>query len=157
MEENSQDKGFRASVLTQPEEASAAPVLTALSAGAVIYEALSEDEAVRGRVTQIFPVLVPEARLPCIAYRRAGLRADPVKMAPGLPYSTSDHVEMEILCMTEDYASGVELAECVRACLDRQRMTGESGLRIRECLLSDADETWQDDAFIQRLIFTLGI
>lgn len=125
---------------------------TALSAGLVIYEALSEDSNVRDRVKAIYPVLSDSAELPCIYYRRASLTGIPVK--DGAP---ARGAEIEIYCLSSDYAESVEIAEAVRACFENQQIWGTCGLYVRNCVLADAVEDWQDDTFIQSLIFNLSI
>lgn len=64
----------------------------------------------------------------------------------------ADTVTMEVLCLTDDYAKGVELAEAVRRALDYKTTAG-----VRSCMLTGAEEAWDADAFIQTLIFELKI
>lgn len=91
------------------------------------------------------------AELPYIVYRRAQLEQTPVKSGRG-----ADTVGIEILCYTEHYTEGVELAEAVRGALDGKQ--GEvNGLVMRSCYLSDSEEAWQDDAYVQQLMFNVKI
>lgn len=121
-----------------------------LSAGLLIYEVLSEDEALRGKVSKIFPVMTDSATLPYIAYRRTGVEGFPLK-----GNHTHNRATIEVLVMTESYPQGVELAEQVRALLDNKQITGEDGFRLNSCMLTDASETWSEDAFVQSLVFTV--
>lgn len=126
---------------------------TSLSAGEAIRELLLSDADVKARSGgNVFPLVSPSANLPYIAYRRLELSANPQKS--GLP--GADTVGMELLCYTERYAEGVKLAESVRAVLDHLRGAG-GGLQIRGCYLSDAEENYQGDAFVQRLVFSVKI
>ncbi len=125
---------------------------TSLSAGAIIRSILLSDEEVKKRTNKIFPIVIDKAQLPYILYRRAALEHNPTKA--GLP--GADTVTMEVVCYTAQYAEGVELAESVRAALDYSQ--GESaGVRMRSCTLTDSEEGYEDDAFMQQLVFQVKI
>lgn len=125
---------------------------TSLSAGEVIRAALLDDKDVMARVNKIFPVVADSAELPYISYRRAGFEQNPQKAgAPG-----ADAIQLEVLCFTARYTEGVELAEAVRAALDHATIT-QGDLRLRSCTLTDSEEAYQDDAFVQQLVFTVNI
>lgn len=124
---------------------------TSLSAGEIIREILSSDPEVAARTNKIFPVAVDNADLPYVLYRRVQLEQVPVKDRRG-----ADTVGIEVMCYTSQYTEGVELAEAVRAALDG-RQAALDGLRMRSCFLSDSEEAWQDDAYVQQLIFTVKI
>ena len=124
---------------------------TSLSAGEIIRAMLIEDSEVAGRVTKIFPVVEDKAELPYIVYRRTQLEQVPTKAGRG-----ADTVGIEILCYKKGYTEGVELAEAVRGALDGAQ--GESdGLVMRSCHLADSEEAWQDDAYVQQLVFNVKI
>lgn len=124
---------------------------SSLSAGEIIRELLINDAGVKARAGKVFPVVEDSAELPYIVYRRTQLEHDPVKGQRG-----ADTVSVEVLCYTKGYAEGVELAEAVRAVLDgAQHATDE--LTLRSCYLSDGEEAWQDDAYVQQLVFTLKL
>jgi hypothetical protein len=125
---------------------------TSLSAGELIRSILLSDADVASRTNKVFPVAIDKAVLPYILYRRTALSQNLQKAGqPG-----ADTVQMEIICFTEKYAEGVELAEAVRAALDNVQGEGE-GIRMRSCTLSDSEEAWQDDAYVQQLIFDIKI
>ena len=125
---------------------------TSLSAGEVIRAILLDDKDVMARVNKIFPVVADSAELPYISYRRAGFEQNPQKAgAPG-----ADAIQLEVLCFTARYTEGVELAEAVRAALDHATIT-QGDLRLRSCTLTDSEEAYQDDAFVQQLVFTVNI
>lgn len=125
---------------------------TSLSAGAIIRAILLDDADVAARVNKVFPVVADTAELPYILYRRNKLEANPQKGGqPG-----ADTVEMEVLCFTAKYSEGVELAEAVRAALDYV-CAEHDGMTLRSCHLSDSAESYQDDAFIQHMVFNIKI
>lgn len=122
-----------------------------LSAGEIIRAILIEDSEVSARVNKIFPVVEDSAELPYIVYRRTQLEQTPTKGGRG-----ADMAGIEILCYTEHYTEGVELAEAVRNALDG--VQGESdGLVMRSCYLTDSEEAWQDDAYVQQLVFNVKV
>lgn len=124
---------------------------SSLSAGEIIRAILIEDSEVMARANKVFPVVEDSAELPYIVYRRTQLEQDPTKGRRG-----ADTVGIEILCYTKGYTEGVELAEAVRGALDGAQ--GESaGLVMRSCYLSDSEEAWQDDAYVQQLVFNVKI
>lgn len=125
---------------------------TSLSAGAIIRAVLLEDAEVAARTNKVFPVATDCAELPYILYRRTSLSPNPQKSGqPG-----ADGIQIEIICFTERYGEGVELAEAVRAALD-QVNAEHDGMRLRSCYLLDSEETYQDDAFVQQLVFSAKI
>lgn len=121
---------------------------TSLSAGAIIRAVLLEDPEVAARANKVFPVVVDRAELPYILYRRISLAQNPQKSGqPG-----ADETMIEVICFTARYGEGVELAEAVRAALD-QISAEHDGVRLRSCYLVDSEEAYQNDAFVQQLIF----
>lgn len=126
---------------------------TSINAGAFIREILSQDEGVSNFTDRIFPISVDEATLPYISYRRSKMQQVPTKHgSPG-----ADTVEVEVNCFAKTYGDSVELAEAVRKALDGVQSTLDDGLHMRSCYLSDGSEDWQDDAFVQQLVFTIRI
>ena len=96
--------------------------------------------------------MIDNAQLPYILYRRAALAHNPTKQ--GMP--GADTVIMEVVCYTAKYAEGVELAEAVRQALDYA--SGEhDGVKMRSCTLADSEEGYEDDAFVQQLVYQVRI
>ena len=122
---------------------------SSLSAGEIIRAVLVEDPEVAARTTKVYPVVADEAKLPYIVYRRTQLEQDATKGRRG-----ADTVGIEVICYTEQYTPGVELAEAVRDALDGKQATVD-GLVMRSCYLSDSEEGWQDDAYVQQLVCTV--
>lgn len=122
--------------------------MTSLSVGKIIRSLLVADPTIKAKVTKVFPVVTDKANLPYIAYRRAGIEPRPFKGG------NADTVTVEVLVFTADYESGVELAEDVRRVLDCQQDEID-GLTMRSCTLTDGEEAYQDDAYVQRLVFTI--
>jgi hypothetical protein len=124
---------------------------SSLSAGEIIRDILVNNAEVAARAKKVFPVVEDSAELPYIVYRRTQLEQEPAKGRRG-----ADTVGIEILCYTQHYTEGVELAEAVRDALDGAQ--GEKdGLVMRSCYLADSEEAWQDDAYVQQLVFNVKI
>ena len=124
--------------------------MTSLSVGKIIRKLLIEDAEIKARVTKVFPVVTDTAKLPYIAYRRKS--HDPNVFKGG----NADTVSVEALVFTEDYESGVELAEAVRRVLDGAQAKID-GLTMRSCYFADGEEAYQDDAYVQKLVFTIKV
>lgn len=125
---------------------------TSLSADAVIRDILLANKEVKRRTNSVFPIVIDKAQLPYILYRRAALLHNPTKAgAPG-----ADTVSIEVVCYTAQYAEGVELAEAVRAALDYAHGERE-GVIMRSCTLVDSEEGYEDDAYVQQLVFQVKI
>jgi len=125
---------------------------TSLSAGSIIRSILLDDSAVNSITKNIFPVVTDKAILPYILYRRMSLLHNATKAnQPG-----ADTIQLEVICYTEKYIDGINLAEAVRSALDYSQ--GElDGLTMRSCILSGSEEAWQDDAYAQQLVFDIKI
>jgi hypothetical protein len=124
---------------------------TSLSAGEIIRHILVNDADVKRLSRNVFPVASFDARLPYIVYRRAQMEQSPRKIGIG-----ADTVSIEVICYTEQYTPGVELAEAVRKALDGAQAEVD-GIAMRSCSLVDSEEGWGSDAFMQQLIFNVKI
>ena len=120
-----------------------------LSAGEIIRAVLTSDPEVTARAKKVYPVVEDTAELPYVVYRRTQLEQGQVKGRRG-----NDNVTIEVLCYTKGYTEGVELAEAVRDALDN-KTAGSDGLVMRSCYLTDSEEAWQDDAYLQVLVFNV--
>ncbi|MDE6631446.1 MAG: hypothetical protein K2K23_00440 [Muribaculaceae bacterium] len=124
---------------------------TSISAGLIIGTLLSEDPYIAALGAEAFPVVTDEASLPYASFRALKMENSPTKGIQG-----SDTLFEEVCCFSDTYAGSVELAECVRSALDG-RQGYQDGIRMRSCFFEDREESWQDDAYVQRLIFRIKI
>lgn len=122
--------------------------LTSISAGTIVRRILM-DNGIADKVTKIYPIASDKADLPYIIYRRTSVVTERAKWEV-----VEDKAIIRIAVLTEDYDSGTELAEEVRAALDGKDLTAYG---VSSCALTNTDETWMDDAFIQNLYFQLII
>lgn len=124
---------------------------TSLSAGLIIGGLLAGDDAVMETATKVFPVVTDSATLPYVSYRCMKMEATAAKHSP-----SADTIYAEVCCFADSYAGSVDLAESVRCALDG--VAAEmGGISMRSCFLEDREETYADDAFLQRLIFRIRI
>ncbi len=128
--------------------------VTALSAGQVIRKLLLDTQPVMLLATAVFPVVTAEATLPYIAFRRSRLTTR--SSASGGDAAAADTVEMELAVYSQEYAEGLKLAELVRDTLDNKQVMSDD-LTMRSCVLTDAAESFDGDAYIQQLTFTIKI
>lgn len=142
---------------------------SSISAGEIIRQCLIEDASVRLKVTKIYPIIEDKAVKPYIVYRRSGMSQNPVKAGMG-----ADTIIMQVMIYAESYAESIEIAEAVRDCLDGAQEVhlcsdfgvsfddddfggGKEGLVMRSCCLTDCQEAYMNDAYVQNLIFTIKI
>lgn len=128
--------------------------VTALSAGQVIRDLLTGTPPIMQLATAVFPVVTAEATLPYIAFRRSKLITR--SSASGGGSVSADTVEMELAVYSQEYAEGLKLAELVRETLDNKQVKS-ADLTMRACVLTDAAESFDGDAYIQQLTFTIKI
>ena len=123
---------------------------TCLSAGIVINDILRSDETVKNIVTDVFPVMSTEAALlPYVVYRRTQKNTEPVKT--GRP---ADTTYVEVICFAKSYGESINLAEAVRAALDGKEYS-KNGLNMRHCMMTDSEEGYDSDAYLQQLVFEI--
>lgn len=129
---------------------------TTISAGLVIYEALTECEELRGKVTDIFPgVSKDEVETPFVCYRRTSTQTEAVK-----GYRGPERTTIEVLCAADSYGKAVEIAEIVREAIEKKIITSTSqatGLTIGCGSMVDSDDFIEGDTNFVSLIFNLEI
>ena len=120
--------------------------------GKLIYKLLSNDELLSQVVTpkKIFPLVAnADTTYPFIVYARTSLRVDYCK--EGI---TENSVEFQVIAVSDNYVESLEVANRIRGVLELLRYKDET-IYISECKLSSVSEEYMEDAFIQRLTFTM--
>ena len=123
-----------------------------LLVGKYIYKLLSEDTELSGKVSpkKIFPLVAnADTTYPFIVYARTGLTVEYCKDG-----TVENRIEFQVLAVSENYVESLEVANQIRKTLELIRYKDED-ISIRECKLSSVLEEYMEDAFIQRLIFTI--
>lgn len=126
--------------------------MSILSAGLLLRDILLSDEGVKAITTKVFPVVVDEATLPYIVYKRANASHDPVKGST----AGADSALVEVGCCAASYKESIDLAEAVRSALIYKHTT-KGGNCLRICYMSDASEDYEGDAYVQKLYFTIKV
>lgn len=129
---------------------------TTISAGLVIYEALTECPELQEKGTDIFPgVSKDEVNTPFVCYRRTGTQTESVK-----GYRGPERTTIEVLCAADSYGEAVEIAEIVRDTIERKIITATetaTGLSIICGGLVDSDDFVESETNFVSLIFNLEI
>lgn len=124
-----------------------------LQVGKAIYSLLSSNQQLVSMVDgNIFPLIAEiNTTFPFIVYRREAITPQYTK-----DYWTSDEVMINVMVASNDYVESIEIADLVRQSLDQKK--GEySGIKIRDLRLTQADEDFIDDTYIQYLTFKIKI
>lgn len=122
--------------------------------GKYIYKLLSEDEVLTQIVTpkKIFPLVAnAETTYPFIVYARTGLNVAYCKDCV-----TENTVEMQVIAVSDKYVESLEVANQIRRILELKRFKDED-VFIRDCRLSSVYEEYIENAFVQKMIFTINI
>lgn len=123
--------------------------MKSLEVGKKIYSLLNGDSRLTTLVgNKIYPIIVEkETNYPFIVYKRSNIIPDYTK-----DFHLKDNVIIDIICVSNNYANGIEIAEIVRDILEDKRTNDIQSIR-----LESADEDYIDDAFVQTLSFNLTI
>ena len=128
-------------------------IRSSISAGLLVYKLLDDSKVVKERSTTIFPVCITddEAQLPYVVFRFASQDPEQVK-----PKGGPDTCTLVVDCLGDTYGDAVNLAEAVRYTLDDAECAVD-GLELSGCVMTDREEFWESDAYVERLIFTITI
>ncbi len=125
---------------------------TSISSGLLIYRLLSGHAGVSQLATKVFPVAITaeNARLPFIVFR--AVSQDPTETKPQKGFDTC---QIAVDCAAGDYEEAVTLAELAREAIEDAECS-EDGISLGTAVLTDREEFY-DDAFVERLIFTITV
>ena len=117
-----------------------------LQIGKAIYNKLSNDKNITNRVgKKIYPLIADvDTTFPFIIYKRTGII--PADSKDRFIYS--EEVYVEVVIASDKYNESIEIADLVRSTLT----TGKYN-EIKDIQITDADEDYIEDTFIQNLTF----
>lgn len=126
--------------------------MNALHAGIVIKSKLLSSTEINEAVQErIFPIIAgPGTKYPFILYCRTGISSDGSKDE----VSKQDDTTVVVSIISDRYEETIKLADLVQSVL-RTGQTLIEGIDISEIRLTGFDEDFQDDAFIQNLMFNI--
>ena len=123
-----------------------------LQVGKAIYNILSNDAKIIDSVEhKIYPLIADTGTtFPFIVYRRTGI--EPSDSKDRFIYSENTYVEVVIA--SDKYNESIEIADLVKD--DLQGKKGNySGINIHDIRMTNADEDYIEDTFIQNLTFNI--
>lgn len=110
---------------------------------------LNDEEIVKQVGSNIFPLIAPETTDgDFIIYIRNKYNKSAVKMGV-----YQDECEVAVVGISDNYDSAIALASKIDNALSGQH-TLEGGVRL-QITLSDSTETFEDDKYIETLVFTI--
>ena len=123
-----------------------------LQVGKAIYNILSNDANVTSRVhNKIYPLIADTCTtFPFIVYRRTGI--EPSDSKDRFIYSENTYVEVVIA--SDKYNESIEIADLVKDALQGKK-GNYSGINIHDIRMTNADEDYIEDTFIQNLTFNI--
>ena len=119
-----------------------------LQIGKAIYHILSNDKDVVDKVqNKIYPLIADvDTTFPFIIYKRTGI--EPADSKDRFIYS--EDVYVDVVIASDKYNESIEIADLVRTALLQGSYDG-----IKDINLTDADEDYIEDTFIQNLTFKI--
>ena len=123
-----------------------------LQVGKAIYNILSNDAKIIDSVEhKIYPLIADTGTtFPFIVYRRTGI--EPSDSKDRFIYSENTHVEVVIA--SDKYNESIEIADLVKDALQGKK-GNYSGINIHDIRMTNADEDYIEDTFIQNLTFNI--
>lgn len=104
------------------------------------------------RPTNIYPIIANQnTPFPYIVMQRTGIIS---KYSKG--GFCEDSLEIEIITVSNDYSQSIEIAQLIRETLDGKRYRSEE-IWFDDIQLQSATEEFVDNAYIQRLSFSMNI
>lgn len=129
--------------------------MTSISIGKILKKIFSENDRLNQLVESknICSLVLQPTNYPFISFRRNSTEFLYNKDCP-----TEDRVSIDIICVSNNYAQSIEIAECVRELLESKvYKDSNEGVLIDYMVLTDANEDTINDAFVQTLTFEIHI
>ena len=125
--------------------------MKSIEIGKFIYSLLCTDSRLATLVgNKIFPLIVEnETTYPFIVYKRSDMKSNYTK-----DIHLSDDVFIDIICVSENYLSGLEIAGIIIELLEDKRFKDKGIEKIQS---EYANEDYLENAFIQTLGFKITI
>lgn len=126
--------------------------MTSLQIGKTIKELLLSNNNLVGYIEdKVYPLIADQSTTyPFIIYRRAAIEPESNKDMRG------EQINVEVYIVTERYNTGIAIAEEVRKSVEGKK--GKFGdLTIEDIIITDASESFEDDAFVQTIILKIQL
>ena len=117
-------------------------MIDSLNIGKYIYSVLKETDV------EVYPLVADnDAKFPFIVYKRNNLVSNGCKDG-----YYEDVVSYEVVIVTDTYYKGIEIANQVKALLERQSATYQD-MDISDTIITMASEEYSNNAFMQKIQF----
>ena len=129
--------------------------MTSISLGKILKKIFCENEELTQLVEpkNIVSMVLQPTNFPFISFRR-----NSTEFLYNKDSRTEDKVSVDIICVSNNYAQSVEIAECVRELLESKvYKDSNEGVLIDYMVLTDANEDSLNDAIVQTLTFEIHI
>lgn len=129
--------------------------MTSISIGKILKKIFSEDEELTQLVDSknICSMVLSPTNFPFISFKR-----NSTEITYNKDRHTEDKVSVDIICVSNNYAESIEMAECVRKILEYHVYKDTTdNILITYMILTDATEDTISDAFVQTLTFEFHI
>jgi len=120
--------------------------MTSISIGKILKKIFSENDRLNQLVESknICSLVLQPTNYPFISFRRNSTEFLYNKDCP-----TEDRVSIDIICVSNNYAQSIEIAECVRELLESKvYKDSEENILITKMWLTDANEDTISDAIV---------
>lgn len=102
--------------------------------------------------TSIFPIVAQaNTKYPYIVMQRTGIIASYSKAG-----ITEDNVTLEIIVISNDYSQSIDIAQLIRETIDGKRYRSDE-IEIDDIEVESITEEWVENAYLQRLVFSMKI
>ena len=117
--------------------------------GKLIYNLLSNDEALKGMVkNRIYPLIAEqETKLPFVIYYRTNIISNGSKDG-----YTEDSITFNITTVSADYKGSLDIANRLRQIIEKRKIE-TTDLTLYNVRLISIDESYEDNAYVQKLEF----
>ena len=129
--------------------------MTSISIGKILKKIFCENEELTQLVEpkNIVSMVLQPTNFPFISFRR-----NSTEFLYNKDSRTEDKVSVDIICVSNNYAQSIEIAECVRELLESKvYKDSNEGVLIDYMVLTDASEDTVSDSFVQTLTFEIHI
>lgn len=126
--------------------------MSTISFAKAIKTLLSTDNIKEVVNNKVYPLIAPlNTTFPYFVFQRTST-----------PYSSKDNIyqdslNLEIICVSDNYDKSVELAELIRNELEGKRNLNIEKFKIAKIKLIDSSESYSNDSYLQSLTFNFVI
>lgn len=124
--------------------------MTTLQIGKIIKTLLLSNERLKSYIgDKVYPLIADNSTtFPFIVYRRSAIEKSSTKD------DADESVNLEIYIVCDKYYQSISIAEEVRKSVEHRKGTFEN-LYIDDIIITDASESFEENAFVQYLTITI--